>query len=236
MFCNYFREVGVPLRLRTDGGPQFTSQEFRSFAARWGVRHIVTSPHYPQSNGHAEAAVKAIKHLILKVAPSGNIDCEEFDRGLLELRNTPNFTGRSPAQVLYGHPLRSCVPAHPDAFSTEWQTKAEECDRRAAAQAKDAADRYDSHARELSRLHVGQHVRLQDPKTHRWDKVGIVMRVGKARTYEIRTTSGRVLQRNRHFLRPVTCTPSHPHEAHSEDPPAELRRSKRLQCRLSARD
>ncbi|XP_076037654.1 uncharacterized protein LOC143023062 [Oratosquilla oratoria] len=236
MFCNYFREVGVPLRLRTDGGPQFTSQEFRSFAARWGVRHIVTSPHYPQSNGHAEAAVKAIKHLILKVAPSGNIDCEEFDRGLLELRNTPNFTGRSPAQVLYGHPLRSCVPAHPDAFSTEWQTKAEECDRRAATQAKDAAARYDSHARELSRLYIGQHVRLQDPKTHRWDKVGIVMRVGKARTYEIRTTSGRVLQRNRHFLRPVTCTPSHPHEAHSEDPPADLRRSKRLQRRLSARD
>lgn len=236
MFCNYFREVGVPLRLRTDGGPQFTSQEFRSFAARWGVRHIVTSPHYPQSNGHAEAAVKAIKHLILKVAPSGNIDCEEFDRGLLELRNTPNFTGRSPAQVLYGHPLRSCVPAHPDAFSTEWQTKAEECDRRAAAQAKDAAARYDSQARELSRLYVGQHVRLQDPKTHRWDKVGVVMRVGKARTYDIRTASGRVLQRNRHFLRPVTCTPSHPHEAHSEDPPADLRRSKRLQCRLSARD
>jgi len=66
---------------------------------------VVTSPH-PQSNGHAEAAVKSLEHLILKTAPLGNIDCEDFDRGLLELRNIPNATGRSPAQILYGQPLQ----------------------------------------------------------------------------------------------------------------------------------
>ncbi|XP_064077717.1 uncharacterized protein LOC135195390 [Macrobrachium nipponense] len=82
-FCRYFREVG-PLRLRTDGGPQFTSKEFADFTERWGVHHITSSPHYPQSNGHAEAAVKAVKHLILKTAPTGNIDCEDFNRGLLD--------------------------------------------------------------------------------------------------------------------------------------------------------
>ncbi|XP_064085372.1 uncharacterized protein LOC135200694 [Macrobrachium nipponense] len=65
-FCRYFREVRVPLRLHTDGGPQFTSKEFADFTERWGVHHITSSPHYPQSNGHAEAAVK---HLILKTAP-----------------------------------------------------------------------------------------------------------------------------------------------------------------------
>ena len=103
---------------------------------RWGVHHVISSPHYPQSNGHAEAAVKSVKHLILKTAPSGNIDCEEFDRGLLELRNTPNITGRSPSQILYGHPLRSCVPAHPQSFSKEWQAKSEDCDHCAASGAE----------------------------------------------------------------------------------------------------
>ena len=63
--CRYFRDVGVPLRLRSDGGPQFTSTEFKDCMTRWGVDHIVSTPHYPQSNGHAEAAVKAVKHLIL---------------------------------------------------------------------------------------------------------------------------------------------------------------------------
>ncbi|XP_064110327.1 uncharacterized protein K02A2.6-like [Macrobrachium nipponense] len=139
IFCRYFREVGVPLRLRTDGGPQFSSNEFRDFMERWGVRHVITSPYYPQSNGHAEAAVKSIKHLILTTVPSGNIDREEFDQGHLELRNTPNFTGRSPAQILYGRPLRSCIPNlnteslfKKVPFSEEWQVKTEDCDRRAA--------------------------------------------------------------------------------------------------------
>ncbi|XP_037800547.1 uncharacterized protein LOC119595491 [Penaeus monodon] len=93
-----------------------SSQEFSIFLQRWGVHHIMSSPHYPQSNGHAEAAVKKVKYLIMKTAPNRNIDCEEFDRGLLELRNTPNFAGRSPAQILFGMPFRSCVPAHYSTF------------------------------------------------------------------------------------------------------------------------
>nr|XP_027231522.1 uncharacterized protein LOC113823105 [Penaeus vannamei] len=108
---------------------------------RWGVHHVISSPHYPQSNGHAEAAVKSTKYLIMKTAPSGNIDNEDFDRGLLELRNIPNATGRSPAQIFYGRPLRSCVPAHPESFLEEWQEKSEDCDRRAAAQAEQVRQR-----------------------------------------------------------------------------------------------
>ncbi|XP_045121980.1 uncharacterized protein K02A2.6-like [Portunus trituberculatus] len=147
MFCRFFREVGVPLRLHIDGGHQFTSLDFQKFMERWGMYHIMSSPHHPQSNGHAEAAVKSVKHLIQKTAPSGDIDCEAFDRGLLELRNTPNFTGRSPAQVFYGRPLCLCLPAHPDSFSQEWQAQQEDCDRRAAARVGQVTALYNSHAR-----------------------------------------------------------------------------------------
>ncbi|XP_064098156.1 uncharacterized protein K02A2.6-like [Macrobrachium nipponense] len=171
---------------------------------RWGVHHITSSPHYPQSNGHAEAAVKAVKHLILKTAPTGNNDCEDFDRGLLELRNTPNQSGRSPAQVLYGHPLRTCVPAHPQSFTEDWQEKAHDCDRRAAARAAQVQRNYDAHARPLPRLNVGQHVRLQDPTSHRWDTIGIVMGGARSRKYEIRLPSSRVLRRNHRFLYPLS--------------------------------
>ncbi|XP_064100911.1 uncharacterized protein K02A2.6-like [Macrobrachium nipponense] len=180
---------------------------------RWCVHHITSSPHYPQSNGHAEAAVKAVKHLILKTAPTGNIDCEDFDRGLLELRNTPNQSGRSPAQVLYGHPLRTCVPAHPQSFTEDWQEKAHDCDHRAAARAAQVQRNYDAHARPLPRLNVGQHVRLQDPTSHRWDTVGIVMGGARSREYEIRLPSGRVLRRNRRFLYPLPTTSHVPNSA-----------------------
>ena len=249
MLSRYFREVGVPLRLRTDGGPQFSSSIFAAFVQRWGVHHVMSSPHYPQSNGHAEAAVKSIKHLIHTTAPSGNINCEEFDRGLLELRNTPNFTGRSPAQILYGHPLRSCVPAHPQSFTQEWQSRAEDCDRRAAARAEQVKRDYDQHARPLPKLSNGQTVRLQDPSSHLWDKVGIVVGRGKSRDYEVRLPSGRVYWRNRRFLRPVIPhsvdplpNPSVPVVPSCMDPeresftsPMSPRRSKRLEAKQSAR-
>lgn len=208
------------------------------------MHHVVTSPHYPQSNGHAEAAVKAAKHLILKTAPTGNIDCEEFDRGLLELRNTPTPAGRSPAQVLYGRPLRTCVPAHPESFSQDWQASIEDCDRRAAARADQVQRQYDGHARPLPRLSVGQRVRIQDPKSHRWDKVGVVMGCGRSRNYEIRLPSGRVWWRNRRHLRPIPSpsedlppqipvTPCSDEKSRSpvEDPPPAPRRSTRLMAK-----
>ncbi|XP_050709713.1 uncharacterized protein LOC126994436 [Eriocheir sinensis] len=228
-FRCYFRDVGVPVRLRTDGGPQFTSRDFTEFLARWGVKHVVTSPYHPQSNGHAEAAVKSIKHLITKVAPSGNIDCEPFDRGLLEIRNTPNHTGRSPAQILYGRPLRTCVPAHPESFKQEWQAKSEECDRRAAQRAEDTTSRYNQHARPLPALQISQQVRIQDHTSKRWDKVGKVMGRGRSRQYQILLPSGRILWRNRRHLRPAVIaaedlTPGV--EDHPEAPTP--RRSRRL--------
>ncbi|XP_045127763.1 uncharacterized protein LOC123514179 [Portunus trituberculatus] len=220
-FRRLFRDLGVPVRLRTDGGPQFASREFSTFLERWGVRHDTSTPHYPQSNGHAESAVKAVKHFIQKVAPSGNIDCEAFDRGLLELRNTPNQTGRSPAQVLNGgRPGTSC-------------------DRRAAARLRDATSRYDAHARPLPPLQQGDVVRIQDPTTQRWDKVGTIMGVGRSRDYLLKMPSGRVWWRNRRFLRPAP-----PLNASStmEDATAPLaapdtvvpRRSPRLQEKASA--
>ncbi|MFV0366579.1 MAG: RNase H-like domain-containing protein [Mangrovibacterium sp.] len=202
-FCSYFREVGVPLRLRTDGGPPFSSSEFADFTRRWGIQHFTSSPHYPQSNGHAEAAVKAVKRLIMATAPSGNINCEAFDRGLMELRNVPNHTGCSPAQVLFGHNLRSCVPAHPQSFKSDWKDLADDWDRRVASRAAQVKKHYNQHARDLPRLAMGQHVRVQDPTSRRWDKVAIVMGGARSREYEVRLPSGRVLRRNRRFLYPV---------------------------------
>ena len=92
-----FIDLGVPLCFRSDGGPQFDAKEFRDLLLRWGVEWRPSSPTYAQSNGHAEAAVKAVKTLVLKTATSGDLNSEAFLRGLLELRNTPDATGLSRA-------------------------------------------------------------------------------------------------------------------------------------------
>ena len=73
-FRRWFTDIVVPSVLCTDGGPQFSSSKFREFCKRWQVTHIMSSPRYPQSNGHAEAAVKAMKGLVLETTHNGDID------------------------------------------------------------------------------------------------------------------------------------------------------------------
>ena len=80
-----FARCGVPDVLISDNGPQFASEEFAGFAQKWGFEHITSSPHYPQSNGKAENAVKTVKRLFSKCKER---NCSEF-MALLDWRNTP---------------------------------------------------------------------------------------------------------------------------------------------------
>ena len=84
---------------------------------KWGVLWGPSSPHHPQSNGHAEAAVATIKSLALKTVSANDLRNDEFLMGLLEYRNTPRATSLSPAEIVFGHQLRSIVPVHRENFA-----------------------------------------------------------------------------------------------------------------------
>jgi len=223
-----FVSTGVPVRLRSDGGPQFSSEEFQSFLHRWGVEWMPSSPHYAQSNGHAESNVRIIKALAAKTKCK-SIDDEAFLQGLLELRNSPRGDNRSPAQVVYGHPIRSKMPMHWRAYAKEWQTSAEECERKAAEAEEKTKLYYDRTARSLKPIKVGSQVLIQDPASKRWTKSGTVMSVGKNRDYRVVTPSGRTYWRNRRFLRPKVQpqNPENNAEDVGEEKVATLRRSTR---------
>jgi hypothetical protein len=143
-----FVELGVPMRLRSDNGPQFDAGIFQAALQRWGVAWGNSTPHYPQSNGHAEAAVKAVKELVLKLAPSGDLSSEEFLDGLLEFRNPPHETGLSPAKIVFGHQLRSIVPAHRSSYASQWKKVMAARERQAEANAA-TKFRFDSRTRSL---------------------------------------------------------------------------------------
>ena len=148
-----------------------------------------------------------MKHFIQNVVPSGNLDCEAFGRGLLELRNNRNHTGRSPAQVLYGHPLCSYVLAHVKVFQQQWQARSKSCDLRSSTRLRDATERYDANAKALAPLLPGSMTRIQDLTTKRWDKVGTVLRIGNSCDYFIRMPSARVWRRNHRFFRLTSPQP-----------------------------
>ena len=54
---SYFRRHGIPLKLRTDNVPQYSSSEFTEFSKDYGIEHHTAPPYHPQSHGHAERAV-----------------------------------------------------------------------------------------------------------------------------------------------------------------------------------
>ena len=61
-----FARYGIPQKLGSDIGPQFTSQEFKTFTDEWEIEHDLTSPYHPRANGKAESAVKMAKTLMKK--------------------------------------------------------------------------------------------------------------------------------------------------------------------------
>ena len=197
-----FSLMGVPAILRSDGGPQFASSTLRRFLEKWEVRHQMSSPGHPESNGHAEAAVKTVKKLVTAASQKGTLDDEQLDQGLLEIRNTPRADGRSPAQILFGHPVRTPLPVHHRAFAPQWQRLADDCDARADELHQDVRRRHDRCTCPLSRLGIGCRVDVQDLVTGRWERTGTVVAIGARRSYSVKMPSGRLYWRNRRFLRP----------------------------------
>ena len=103
-----FSEHGIPEVLHSDNGPQYASAQFANFCISWGITHETSSPHYPQSNGFAEACIKSVKHALQWAKYSG----ADPHLALLALRATPiNTKLPSPAELLYQCRLRTTILA-----------------------------------------------------------------------------------------------------------------------------
>ncbi|XP_037782060.1 uncharacterized protein K02A2.6-like [Penaeus monodon] len=101
---NLFSEYGVPERVYSDNGRQYSSEEFVKFASNWEFEHITSSPHYPQSNGFIEKTVQTVKNTINKAKRSN----QDPDMALLTICTTPlDSKLPSPAELLNGRKMRS---------------------------------------------------------------------------------------------------------------------------------
>ena len=59
-----FSSYGLPDQLVSDNGPQFTSDEFSCFMKANGIKHILTLPYHPKSNGEVERFVQTLKNAL----------------------------------------------------------------------------------------------------------------------------------------------------------------------------
>ena len=108
-----FATHGLPEHLVSDNAPGFTSAEFKLFMQQNGIKHILTSPYHPSSNGLMERAVQTFKTSVSKL--EGSME-DRLIMFLFKYRVTPQTTtGLSPAQLLMGRRLRTRLDLlHPD--------------------------------------------------------------------------------------------------------------------------
>jgi transposase InsO family protein len=55
---------GIPVNLKTDNGPPFTSHEFDNMCKFFGIKHIATSPYWARGNGEVERFNRNLKKVM----------------------------------------------------------------------------------------------------------------------------------------------------------------------------
>ena len=159
---------GIPGTVRSDNGPQFTSNEYIQFAASYGFEIVTSSPHFAQFNGMAERAVLTSKNILQQ---------QDVGIALLNYGNTPHSsTGKSPAEALMGRKIRGSVPVLTKLLNPKDHNRDEiaSADKKAKAQHKVAFDRHHD-AKLLLEINPGQSVLLKTNNENSWDRTGIVM-------------------------------------------------------------
>ncbi|XP_064212655.1 uncharacterized protein K02A2.6-like [Tribolium castaneum] len=223
-FKEMFARHGIPEVVRSDNGKQFDCHEYRTFSRKYGFKLITSSPHYQQSNGQAESAVKLLKTILRKN--------EDPYLALLTYRNTPTKCGLSPAQLLFGRNLRDRLPRLPSGLkpaTIDHDTVRQTLINNQAEQ-KSNYDKRHRVTKEEKNLKEGDRVWIINMQ-----KEGEVQRrCEEPRSYLIETDGGCV-RRNRRHLQPLpdrNNEPEHDPEQpdESEEPKKRpIRRPKRYQ-------
>jgi len=189
-----FEEHGIPERLLSDNGTQYSSDEFRKFAATYGFEHVTSSPVYPRSNGFIERMVQTVKHIFTKARESG----QDPHLAMLCLRTTPidHYTP-PPCELLNRRMYRSNLPVASVTKIKEVPGSYNDSLQRRQDSQKLFHDRS---VKALPPLKPQDHVRVQDPCNKMWRPGQVVQKLTAPRSYIVQTRTG-TYRRNRRHLR-----------------------------------
>ena len=195
-FKSIFARHGIPDVVRSDNGPQFASEYFRKFAREWGFSHVTSSPHFPQSNGEAERAVRTIKGILKKSS--------DPYLGLMAYRAAPLANGHSPAELLMGRKIRTPIPVIPSQLNPGW-TDMDNLKRTEQTYRQKQKQNYDRRhrAHDMPLLQQGDHVWVKDTL----ERGTVVSNASTPRSYIVETPRG-TLRRNRYHLSPTPIAPA----------------------------
>ena len=162
-----FTQLGVPNVIVSDGGPQYTSVEFKDFTKHWQIEHQVSSPRNPESNGMVEQCVQTMKASLIKTTE----EREDMDLALLTYKTTP-LSHRLPSQaeLLNSRKYKTLL------LTRIVPTRLQESYRQIMDQGKQIQTQlYNRNTRVLPRLEQSQKIVVQlDPDKNIWTPAEII--------------------------------------------------------------
>lgn len=190
-----FARYGIPLEVISDGGSNFDCLEFRNFERDWEFNFKTSSPYHQQGNGKTEAAVGIAKALIKKCVENG----EDFHKGLLIWRNTPNKIGTSPSQRMFNRWLRCNIPVSENKSKQEIP---QNVPQKIKNQRDYSKQYYDRGTKPLSKHNVGDPVYIKvHPKKSTWTE-GYIEAQSEPRSFIV-SANGREYRRNNIHIKPA---------------------------------
>lgn len=105
-----FADRGLPTIIVSDNGPQMTSQQFKDHMKSKNIKHVLSPPYHPASNGLAEVAVGVVKNALRKMeAPVSPVLLQDtVNTMLFYYRMTPSTaTGRTPFELMNENKIRT---------------------------------------------------------------------------------------------------------------------------------
>ena len=193
-----FTELGRPFVLRSDNGLCYSSREFHNFLGFYQVDHVTSSPHYPQSNGFAEALVGITKKLMEKSVKEG----KPWNYGLLQYRTTPiSSTLPSPLEMLTGRRPCSTLPQLPSSIGRNMETSriCQELLRRQPNNSTSTG---------TMDLEPGQPVFVKEVNGNIWRTATVDQPAAEPDSYWVRFPDNSILRRTRSMIKPRS-SPSH---------------------------
>ena len=172
---------GVPEQIRSDNGPQYSGESFKRFCKEYGISHITSSPHYPQSNGFIERQIGWLKPIIKKCIKSG----QNINMALMNIRATPVSNNiPSPAELLMKRKITTLLPSRSEMDYEPIKHQMQNKKHQQMLQFNKTAAPND-----LPPLYPGQDVRVFDKTSKTWSPATVITRCPEPRSYTVQTNS-----------------------------------------------
>ena len=190
---------GIPIKIVTDSGSQFTSMEIKEFCKTYGIQLHTVSPNYQRANGMAERAIQTVKKLWKKGS--------DKRLAILDYNSTPlEAVNLSPAQLLMSRRPRNMLPTSNKVLQPKIIDHAEVQDTINTHKYKQKKWHDSLPSKELQSLSTGQDIRVAPmPGQQEWFPAVVKSKL-RDRTYLVENKSNQNKYiRNRVHIKPSTA-------------------------------